>query len=277
MSRSSAPSMPPRSAPSKSATPPASKFAITSGIIRTAVKIGIYGPEGIGKSKLASLCPGIVFADLEHSTADLDVKRVDGIFVADDPAASWANLRAWVQSLKGGIYAIDSMTRAEDWCAAWVIKNKKSNNGEAASDSIEDFKYKAGLQFVVDEFRRLIGDIDNAFLRGVSFVLIAHNRVNRIKNPDGSDFIRHEPRLLDDPKGSNMLQFVQFLDHLLFLNLTFNTDKGKVKGDGVRQIFLDTHPSRLSKTRSLPLDPMFFLTGENGPETELWKLLGVEK
>lgn len=277
----SAPTLPPkRSAPpGGTVTPPASKFTISSGVTRDAFRLGVYGPEGIGKSKLASLCPGIVFADLEHSTKDLDVKRVEGIVVGDDYAASWSNLRAWVQSLKSGVYCIDSMTRAEDWCAAYVIKTKKSNNNESASDSIEDFKYKAGLQFVYDEFRRLISDLDNAFLRGVSMVLVAHNRVSRIKNPDGSDFVRHEPRLIDTPTVSNMLQFVQFLDHLLFIDLDKNIDKrGKVQGSGSRTIYLDTAPSRLSKTRSLPMDPMPFDLDENGqPATELWKLLGVEK
>lgn len=240
---------------------------------RKSWKLGIYGPEGIGKSSLASLCPDVVFADLEHSTEDMDLARVAGIEVLGDFAASWANLRTFVQAQKSGVFCIDSITRAEDWCASWVIKNKKSNEGAAASDSLEDFKYKAGLTFVVDEFRRFLGDIDNAFVRGASFILIAHNRINKIKNPDGTDFIRHEPRLIDDAKGSNMLQFVQFLDHLLFIDLDKNvTNRGKAQGSGSRTIYLDTAPSRLSKTRSLPVDPMPFDKGQ----TEIWGLLGCK-
>ena len=102
--------------------------------------------------------------------------------------------------------------------------------------------------------------------------MLAHCRVNRFKNPDGSDFIRYEPRLMDDPKGSNMLPWVQFLDHLLFVNLDTNVVKGKVGGGGSRTIYLDTSPTRLSKTRSLPIDPMPFDKGS----TELWGLLGVK-
>lgn len=268
---SNVPTIPQRTPPKTTATPP-SKFSVSKGITRKAWKTGIYGPEGIGKSSLAALCPGVVFADLEHSTADMDVARVDGILVPD-AAQSWANLRAWVQQLSAGIYAIDSMTRAEDLCVAWVIKNKKSNEGAQASDSIEDFKYKAGLTFVTEEFRRLLGDIDNAYLRGASFIMVAHNRISRIKNPDGSDFIRHEPRLIDDPKASNMLQWVQFADHLLFIDLDKSVGKGgKVVGSGSRTIYLDTAPNRLSKTRSLPMDPMPFDRGS----TELWGLLGVK-
>ena len=195
----------------------------------------------------------------------------DGI-ACEDFAESWTRLRSFIQSLSSGIWALDTMSRIEDWCATFVIKSKPSNEGAKAKDSLEDYKYKAGLTFVCDEFRRLLGDIDNAYRRGASFVLIAHNRISRVKNPDGSDFIRQEPRLLDDPKGSNMLQFVSFVDNLLFVDLDKSADKGKVVGSGSRTIYLDSSPSRLSKTRTLPRDPMDFQEGS----TELWTMLGVK-
>jgi hypothetical protein len=238
-------------------------FKVTSGATRNGWKIGIYGPEGIGKSSLASLCPGVVFADIEKSMDDLNVQKVQGV-------NNWPDLRAWVQSLDGGIAGIDSITRAEDWAAQHVIDNKKSNDGIKAVDSLEDFKYKAGLTFCIDEFKRLLADIDSARVRGVSFIMIAHSRVNRFKNPDGSDFVRSEPRLIDDPKGSNMLQWVQFLDHLAFIDLDKNIVKGKASGSGSRTIYLDTSPSRLCKARGLPNDPIPFAPGD----PTLWRFLG---
>ena len=45
-------------------------FSITSGRIPGAKKIVIYGPEGIGKSTLASQFPDPVFIDTEDSTKD---------------------------------------------------------------------------------------------------------------------------------------------------------------------------------------------------------------
>lgn len=273
-------------APSRPAPPTNQRqrptFTVARGPSRTAWKLGIYGPEGIGKSSLMASCPGIVVADIENSTMDMDVSRVCGIVpplpagyddraLLRNQAEAWANLRAWVQSLSGGIVGIDSMTRAEDWCAAWVIANKKSNEGMGAADSLEDFKYKAGLTFIVDEFRRFLTDIDNAYMRGTSFVMVAHNRISRIKNPDGSDFIRHEPRLVDDQKASNMLQWVQFLDHLVFIDLDKSVTKGKVSGGGSRTAYFDTAPNRISKTRSLPQEQQIFTPGW----TWLWEQLGV--
>lgn len=237
-------------------TKPVSTFTITKGVSRKAFKLGIYGPEGIGKSSLASLCPDVVFADIETSTEDLDVSRVGGI-------SDWPTLRAYVQSVSSGIHCIDSVTRAEDWAAQFVIGNKKSNDGLKASDSLEDFKYKAGLQFCVDEFRKLLADIDAAKARGASFIMIAHARITKTKNPDGSDFVRFEPRLIDDPKVSNMLQWVQFLDHLAFINLDVNAEKGKAKGSGSRTIYLDTSPTRLSKARGIDTSEIPFTAGDN--------------
>src|SRR5574343_1034441 len=112
-------SSPPRTAPQK-------HFTVTSGVKRRAWKLGIYGPEGIGKSTLAASCPGVVVADLEASTLDMDISRVDGI-------STWTDLRAWVQSRSTGIACIDSMTRAEDWCGQHVIATKKSNDGQTAT------------------------------------------------------------------------------------------------------------------------------------------------
>jgi hypothetical protein len=141
-----------------------------------------------------------------------------------------------------------------------------------ASDSLEDFKYKAGLRFVVDEFRKLLSDIDAARGRGASFIMVAHRRVTRFKNPDDSDYIRNEPSLVDDPKASNMLQWVQFLDHLAFIDLDTSVEKGKARGGGSRTIYLDTAPSRICKARGIPNDPIVY----EKDSADFWTLLGVK-
>ncbi|MSS13449.1 AAA family ATPase, partial [Porcincola intestinalis] len=49
---------------------------ITRGVIHKATKVVIYGPEGIGKSTLASKFPDPVFIDTEGSTNMMDVARL---------------------------------------------------------------------------------------------------------------------------------------------------------------------------------------------------------
>ncbi len=250
--------------PSVASKPATNKFSIQTGITRNGFKIGIYGAEGIGKSSLAALCSDAVFADIEGSMEDLDVKKVRGV-------EKWQDLRDWIQSLSNCIAGLDSITRAEDWAAAHVIANKKSNDGLKAVDSLEDFKYKAGIMFVSSEFMKLLSDIDNARRRNVSFIMIAHQRIRKFRNPDDSDFVRFEPRLVDEEKASNMLQWVQFLDHLAFIKADVAVDKGKAKGSGTRTIYLDTNPSRFSKCRGIDNSQIDYELGNR----ELWTRLGV--
>lgn len=49
---------------------------ITRGIIKSAKKVVIYGPEGIGKTTFASQFPEPIFIDTEGSTKALDVARL---------------------------------------------------------------------------------------------------------------------------------------------------------------------------------------------------------
>lgn len=245
---------------------PTSKFSVTAGITRKAFCIGIYGPEGIGKSSLAALASGADFADIEDSMVDLNVPRINGV-------RDWPTLREWVQSLRSGIHGIDSITRAEDWAVQHVIATKKSNDGLKASDSLEDFKYKAGLQFCIAEFGKLLTDIDQARARGVSFILVAHLRVKKFKNPDDSDFIRYEPRLIDEEKGSNMLNFVQMVDHLALILADKVVTKGKAAGGNSRTIYLDTAPTRICKARGIDNTPLPYPANDD----IIWKLLNVNK
>ena len=50
---------------------------ITKGIVTRPQKVVIYGPEGIGKSTLASRFPDPLFIDTEGGTSHLDVRRID--------------------------------------------------------------------------------------------------------------------------------------------------------------------------------------------------------
>lgn len=243
------------------------KFSVIIGITRKAWKVGIYGPEGVGKSSLAALCPEAKFADIEDSMHDLNCPKVQGI-------SGWLDLLDWVESLgKGDIGGIDSVTRAEDWAAAYVIKHKSSNDGTKATDSLEDFKYKAGLRFVNDEFKKLLFRIDTACRRGASFIMVAHNRINNVVDPDGKNYVRSEPNLVDTKEVSNMRQWVQFLDHCAFIDLDKTVERSKVQTSGSRTIYLDTSASHISKCRGISSKQIDYPEGD----TELWERLGVIK
>ena len=52
-------------------------LAIRKGPQMRSIRCVIYGPEGIGKSTLASQFPDAVFIDFEHGTDSMDVARFD--------------------------------------------------------------------------------------------------------------------------------------------------------------------------------------------------------
>ena len=52
-------------------------FEIKEGRVAKAQKVVIYGVEGVGKSTFASKFPEPLFIDLEGSTNNMDVKRLD--------------------------------------------------------------------------------------------------------------------------------------------------------------------------------------------------------
>ncbi len=258
--------------------PTAKKFETVTGTTRNTWKVGIYGPEGVGKSTLAALCPKAMFADIELSMRDIPNQKLK-----EGALNNWQDLLDWVASLNNCWAGIDSMTRAEDWCALHVIGGKVGNDGTKAKDSLEDFKYKAGLRFVNDEFKKLLSAIDASTRRGVSWIMTAHNRVRQFKDPENNDYIRHEPSLVDDDKQgiSNMRSWVQFLDVCAFVDLDINVDKRKAKTGGTRTIYLDTSASHISKGRGIDTSSINFTFDPNidffENECELWERIGTSK
>ena len=50
---------------------------ITEGTVNRALKVVIYGSEGIGKTTIASKFPNPLFIDTEGGTSQLNVRRID--------------------------------------------------------------------------------------------------------------------------------------------------------------------------------------------------------
>lgn len=258
---------------------PAGGWNITRGIqlrdaegrVRFGERILLYGQAGIGKTTLASYMPNPLFLDLQGETSHIDgVARVD--------IDSWDSLRAAVRDAKlwgqFDTLVIDNLTRAQQMAVAWVCANIPDKGGEKR-DSLEKFAYGGGPQLLADTFRTILPDLDRVRAAGKHVLLIAHDIVDKVPNPNGENFLRCEPDLYQSGTGKNTTNIrsavVQWADHVLAVYYDVAVfDGNKARGSGTRTIYPNPLPTHLAKSR-VAWEPVPY--DLNDP-TAIWRAIG---
>lgn len=210
------------------------EIKITKGVIPSAVKTLIYGPEGIGKSTLASQFPEALFIDTEGSTKRMDVARLP-------VPETWQDLLnevEWVaqnpESCKTLI--IDTL----DWAEAICIKDLFQGKG------VESPGYGKGYVMLADEFMNLLKGLDKVIASGIHVVATAHAAMRKFEQPDEMGaYDRWELKL--QKKTSPLVK--EWADMVLFCNYKTTvvnidgqgTQKGKNKAMGGERVIYTTH------------------------------------
>lgn len=147
---------------------------ITTGKIRKAQRVVLYGPEGIGKTTFGSQFPKPVFIDVEGGTEHIDLARTDR-------PLSWTALIEQVKELSMmkelKTIVIDTADWAENLCVQHICAaNQKTD--------IAHFDYGRGYALAKEEFGRLLNLLNDVREMGIHVVLLAHATIRKFEQPD---------------------------------------------------------------------------------------------
>ncbi len=220
---------------------------ITYGIVPSAQKIVIYGPEGIGKSTLASKFPSPLFIDTEGSTKKLDVRRFD-------KPSSWQMIMEQINHIISFPNLCETLViDTVDWAEQLCIKHVCDTHSKKG---IEDFGYGNGYVYEKEEFSRFLLLLDEVINKGVNVVLTAHAQLRKFEQPDEMGaYDRWELKLGKKTSSQISPLIKEWADAVFFANYkTFavaTDDKGKkfkAQG-GKRVIYTSHHPCWDAKNR----------------------------
>lgn len=146
-----------------------------------AQKVVIYAPEGFGKSTFANQFPGPLTFDLEGSTSQMDVARVER---KDLP-----NLKAFMEALAYvakekpcATIIIDTV----DWLEMMIVDALIREADDDKIKGIEDFGYGKGYTALKERMTIIIARLDAIVNAGIHVVLLAHSTVKKTEPPDGA-------------------------------------------------------------------------------------------
>lgn len=219
---------------------------IIKGKIKTAQKVVIYGPEGIGKSTFASHFPDPLFIDTEGSTKNLDVARMD-------KPTSWTMLKNQINYVKNNMICKTLIVDTIDWAEQLCIDDICSFHNKKG---IEDFGYGNGYVYEKEEFGRFLNLLEELIERGINVVLTAHAQMRKFSQPDEiGEYDRWELKL-GKKTGSQISPLVkEWADMVLFANYKIvavatdsNGKKFKAQG-GSRIMYTQHHPCWDAKNR----------------------------
>ncbi|MDY2945241.1 MAG: ATP-binding protein [Lachnospiraceae bacterium] len=227
---------------------------ITKGKVNRAQKTVIYGPEGIGKTSLASCFPDPLIIDTEGGTAHMDVRRIE-------KPATWEELLSIIREVAAtpGIcktLVIDTADWAEQLVTTYLCNKYKQN-------SIESFGYGKGYTYLAEEFAKLLAACDLVIAAGIHVVITAHAKMRKFEQPDEMGaYDRWELKLSKQvaPLLKEWADFLFFCNYQTFV-VTTETNTAKAQG-GKRVIYTTHHPAWDAKTRE-PLPEVIDLDFKN--------------
>ena len=205
---------------------------LTQGIRQEPQRIVLYGPEGIGKSTLASQLPDPVFLDVEGSTSDLNVVR------APVPG-SWRALVDAVTEFGRDHHGRKTLVvDTADWAEKLCISHVCASNNMTSLGGEKDFGRSYNL--LEQEWCRFLDSLSRVATSGMHVCLTAHAGVKNTRQPDvDAGYDRWELKMERKTAAATK----EWARTVLFLNYKtyIVEDKGKKRGTGGHRVMCTNH------------------------------------
>ena len=192
---------------------------ITTGIKARPQKVCIYGPEGVGKTLLASDLPSPIYIDAEGGTDHIDVARVE--------VHTMGEIREAIQWLKREKHDFQTVVLDTiDWVEKRLIAELCASY---KTDSIEkiDGGYGKGYTVLEEQMMSFLGDLDSLRKKGMHIVFLAHSKIQKHEDPElGSAYDRFQLKL--EKKTAGLIK--EWVDALLFYRFKTITAERSASG-----------------------------------------------
>ncbi len=196
-------------------------------------RYGLHAVEGWGKTSLGAMFPKPLFIQTRGETGLetlIDSRRLPPTAHLPE-IMSWPDLRSLVRMVASENHdyktlVLDTANGAEKLCCEAVMKREFDNSRE------KFLAFGKGPIVAADEWREFLGELDEVRQRRKMIIwLLVHTKVNKFRNPEGSDFDRYQPEL--EPAIWSLTH--KWLDVVLFGNFlqTTTEDKATKRAKGI--------------------------------------------
>lgn len=229
--------------------------SITRGKRLRAPKIVIYGPPKVGKSTFAAQAPKAIGIITEEGLDNIDVDAFPRAASIDDVMGAIATLYSEPHEYQ--TVFVDSLDWLEPLILAKVCQEHRVKN-------IEEIGYGKGYVFAEDMWRAFFAGLDALRNeRGMTIICIAHEQINKVKNPVlADDYDAYSLKLNKKAVGiiNEWADVIGFAAHEVMVRTTdagFNQKDTKAITTGARKLHLNPHPAYVAGNRyGIPDTPL---------------------
>jgi len=149
-----------------------------------AVRVLLYGQEGIGKTTWASQAPAPIFIAPEQGAGLLSIDYID-VHSYDETIAALAELAKTQHDYKSVV--IDTIDQLD----SWVRRDIEKKHGRA----LEDMSFGKGYVLAEEAHRELFERCNVLWQKGINIICLAHADVKKYEPPEGVAYTAWSPRL----------------------------------------------------------------------------------